>query len=294
MALSGMTGFARVEDASGDWSWAVEARSVNGRNLEVRFKGPPGFDALERVTREAGQARFQRGQVSLTLQARRAEISGAAVQVNLAQLEQYLSVLAPLIAAGRLDPPTADGVLALRGVVENAEPTDDADLRAAVEASMIASLERALDRLKTARLAEGASLSPVLDGLVDRIEALVRQASEQALEQPAVIRDRFARRLAELVGEAAPVDRILQEAAVMAVKADVQEELDRLSGHVTAARLLLTGDGAAGRRLDFLIQEFMREANTLCSKSATSALTATGLELKATIEQFREQVQNVE
>jgi uncharacterized protein (TIGR00255 family) len=289
-----MTGFARVEDALSDWSWAVEARSVNGRNLEVRYKGPPGFDSLERLTREAGQARFQRGQVSLTLQARRAESSSAAVQVNLGQLEQYLSVLAPLITAGRLAPPSADGVLALRGVIETADPTDDADLRAAVEAAMTSSLELALDRLKAARLAEGDSLFPVLNGLVDRIEALVRQASAQAVEQPTVIRDRFARRLSDLVGEAAPQDRILQEAAVMAVKADVQEELDRLSGHVTAARLLLTGDGAAGRRLDFLIQEFMREANTLCSKAATPALTATGLELKATIEQFREQVQNVE
>jgi uncharacterized protein (TIGR00255 family) len=294
MGLSGMTGFARVEDALSDWSWAVEARSVNGRNLEVRYKGPPGFDSLERLTREAGQARFQRGQVSLTLQARRAESSSAAVQVNLGQLEQYLSVLAPLIAAGRLAPPSADGVLALRGVIEAADPTDDADLRAAVEAAMTSSLELALDRLKAARLAEGDSLFPILNGLVDRIEALVRQASAQAVEQPTVIRDRFARRLSDLVGEAAPQDRILQEAAVMAVKADVQEELDRLSGHVTAARLLLTGDGAAGRRLDFLIQEFMREANTLCSKAATPALTATGLELKATIEQFREQVQNVE
>jgi len=294
MGLSGMTGFARVEDALSDWSWAVEARSVNGRNLEVRYKGPPGFDSLERLTREAGQARFQRGQVSLTLQARRVESSSAAVQVNLGQLEQYLSVLAPLIAAGRLAPPSADGVLALRGVIETADPTDDADLRAAVEAAMTSSLELALDRLKAARLAEGDSLFPILNGLVDRIEALVRQASAQAVEQPTVIRDRFARRLSDLVGEAAPQDRILQEAAVMAVKADVQEELDRLSGHVTAARLLLTGDGAAGRRLDFLIQEFMREANTLCSKAATPALTATGLELKATIEQFREQVQNVE
>lgn len=294
MGLSGMTGFARVEDALSDWSWAVEARSVNGRNLEVRYKGPPGFDSLERLTREAGQARFQRGQVSLTLQARRAESSSAAVQVNLGQLEQYLSVLAPLIAAGRLAPPSADGVLALRGVIETADPTDDADLRAAVEAAMTSSLELALDRLKAARLAEGHSLFPVLNGLVDRIEALVRQASAHAVEQPTVIRDRFARRLSDLVGEAAPQDRILQEAAVMAVKADVQEELDRLSGHVTAARFLLTGDGAAGRRLDFLIQEFMREANTLCSKAATPALTATGLELKATIEQFREQVQNVE
>ena len=294
MALSGMTGFGRAEGAQGVWSWAVEARSVNGRNLEIRFKGPPGFDGLERGAREAGQARFQRGQVSLTLQARRSEGGVGAVSVNLAQLERYLAAVAPYVASGQASAPSADGLLALRGVIETADSEDAEEDRAGLEAAMAASVAVALDALRSARLEEGAALLPVLSSLVDRIEALTTTAASQAGEQPPMIRDRFRKRLTELAGEAASEERILQEAAAMAVKADVREELDRLGGHVTAARLLLTGEGPAGRRLDFLTQEFMREANTLCSKSATPALTATGLELKATIEQFREQVQNVE
>ncbi len=294
MALSGMTGFGRAEGAQEAWSWAVEARSVNGRNLEIRFKGPQGFDGLERGTREAGQARFQRGQVSLTLQAKRAESAVGGVSVNLAQLERYLAAVAPYVASGQATAPSADGLLSLRGVIETADVEDLEEDRAGLEAAMASSVALALDGLKAARLEEGAALLPVLSGLVDRIDALTDLAGAQAAEQPPMIRDRFSKRLTELAGEAASEERILQEAAAMAVKADVREELDRLGGHVTAARLLLTGEGPAGRRLDFLTQEFMREANTLCSKSATPALTATGLELKATIEQFREQVQNVE
>lgn len=294
MAMSGMTGFARIEDALGDWSWAVEARSVNGRNLEIRFKGPPGFDSLERLAREGGQARFQRGQVSLTLQARRTEASASAIRVNLAQLDSYLDLVAPLVNLGRMANPSADGMLQLRGVIETADPEDDVVFRVRLEAAMAASFDRVLEALKKARLEEGALLASILAGLIDRLQSLVGLAQEHAADQPSMIRDRFSRRLKDLVGEAASEERILQEAAVLAVKADVQEELDRLAGHVSAARLLMAGDGPSGRRLDFLIQEFMREANTLCSKSATSALTATGLELKATIEQFREQVQNVE
>jgi len=294
MAFSGMTGFARAEGALGLWSWAVEARSVNGRNLEVRFKGPPGFDLLERSARDAGQGIFQRGQVSLTLQARRSEAAEAGVSVNLAQLERYLAAVSPYVEAGQMARPSADGLLALRGVIETADAEEDPEARAAVEAAMIASIGEALASLKAARLGEGAALLPVLSGLVSRIEDLGSTATGQAAEQPAMIRDRFAKRMTELAGEAVSEERIVQEAAAMAVKADVQEELDRLCGHVDAARQLLAGDGPAGRRLDFLTQEFMREANTLCSKSATTALTATGLELKATIEQFREQVQNVE
>lgn len=288
-----MTGFARVEGAEGAWSWAVEARSVNGRNLDVRFRGPPGFDLLEKGVREGAQARFQRGQVTVGLQAKRAE-SAVAVSVNLEQLDRYLAMLDPLVKAGRAAPPSADGLLALRGVLEAVDAEDDPEVRAAVEQAMATTLLAALDALKASRLAEGAALAPVLGGQVTRIGQLVAAAETEAVGQPAVIRDRFARRLKELAGEAASEERIIQEAAAQAVKADVREELDRLTAHVASARGLLAEDAAAGRRLDFLTQEFMREANTLCSKSATSALTAIGLDLKAVIEQFREQVQNVE
>ncbi|HEX3405728.1 MAG TPA: YicC/YloC family endoribonuclease [Caulobacteraceae bacterium] len=293
MKLSSMTGFGRTEGAAGAWSWAVEARSVNGRNLELRFRGPPGFDSLERLAREAAQARFQRGQINLSVQARRAVATGAA-KVNRELLQRYVGLSDELVAAGSAVLPRADGLLALRGVVEIGEEDETPDARAAVEAAIAVSLAEALDALKASRQAEGASLGKVLAGLVDRIDALRGEAEGEAAAQAPAIRDRFARRLAELLGEAAPADRIVQEAAVLAARADVREELDRLASHVAAARALMAEDAAAGRRLDFLTQEFMREANTLCSKSATTGLTATGLALKAAIDQFREQVQNVE
>ncbi len=293
MAISGMTGFGRAEGALGAWTWAAEARSVNGRNLEVRFRGPPGFDSLERAAREGAQTRFQRGQVTVGVQARRAE-GASAVRVNLDQIERYLEAGRELVKDGRVKPPRLDGLLALRGVVEADDGEPDREAMAALEAAMAASIGAALDGLLAARRQEGSQLEPVLAGQLHRIAELTGRAAEQAAGQPAAIKARFEARLKELAGEAASEERIVQEAAAMAVKADVREELDRLAGHVEAARSLLATDGAVGRRLDFLTQEFMREANTLCSKSALSALTTTGLDLKATIEQFREQVQNVE
>jgi len=180
-------------------------------------------------------------------------------------------------------------------VIEGAEEDDDPETRAAVAAAMAQSIGAALDGLKAARRQEGAALTPVLSGAVDRIDALVAQAETAAAAQTNAIRERFSRRLAELLGDTSGMDeRIVQEAAILATKADVREELDRLASHVAAARGLIGEGGAAGRKLDFLAQEFMREANTLCSKSATTTLTATGLDLKAVIEQLREQIQNVE
>jgi uncharacterized protein (TIGR00255 family) len=293
LKLSSMTGFGRAEGASGAWSWAVEARSVNGRNLEVRFRGPPGFDSLERIAREAGQARFQRGQVNVSVTARRAETAGT-VRINREVLERYLALADELTGKGHALTPSADGLMGLRGVLETGEAEEPPEARAAVEAAMAACLVEAMNGLKTSREAEGIKLGVVLAGLVDQIAALCGEAEVEAAAQAPAIRDRFAKRLAELLGEATPADRIVQEAAMMATKADVREELDRLGSHVAAARALMADDAAAGRRLDFLTQEFMREANTLCSKSATTALTRVGLALKAAIDQFREQVQNVE
>jgi uncharacterized protein (TIGR00255 family) len=293
MAISGMTGFGRAEATLGDWRWAVEARSVNGRNLEVRFRGPPGFEGLERLAREAAQARFQRGQLTIGLQARRSE-AAQAVKVNIEQLERYLTAGAPYVATGMAAPPRLDGLLSLRGVIEAADATDDPEAQAELEAAMAASIGAALDALQQARRGEGDALFGVLNGQLDRIAELVSQADGLAGGQPAAIKERFARRMSELAGDAVSEDRVVQEAAALAVKADVREELDRLSGHVAAARGLLASNGGVGRRLDFLTQEFMREANTLCSKSALGALTTVGLDLKAVIEQFREQVQNVE
>lgn len=293
MPLSGMTGFGRAEGAAGDWNWAVEARSVNGRNLEVRFRGPPGFDQLDRAARDGAQARFARGQVSVGVQAKRTD-SGVEVRINEEVLARYLAMGERLIGAGKAGPPSVDGLLGLRGVIEAAEGDDDPEAQAALQAAIALSIGAALEALAASRREEGLALTAVLIGLVDRIEALVGDAQGLAEGQPAAIKERFARRMAELVGEAVGEDKIVTEAAAMAVKADVREELDRLGAHVEAARAHIAADGPQGRRLDFLTQEFMREANTLCSKSALGALTTVGLELKATIEQFREQVQNVE
>ncbi|MDQ1153836.1 YicC/YloC family endoribonuclease [Brevundimonas sp. SORGH_AS_0993] len=296
--LSGMTGFGRAEGAGQGWTWAVEARSVNGRNLEVRFRGPNGFDALERAVKAAGQARFARGQVSVGLHARRIEGGQAAVVVNQDVLKRYLA-LANQLAEDGATPPSADGLLALRGVIEAPEEENDPEARAALEAAMLTTLEAALDALKTSREAEGAQLLPVLEEFIGRIEALVAEAESEAEGQVETIRERFTRRITELApnlgttGAPGLDERIVLEAAALATKADVREELDRLTAHVEAARRLVAS-APAGRKLDFLMQEFMREANTLCSKSATTALTGIGLELKAVIEQLREQVQNVE
>ncbi len=292
--ISGMTGFGRADGALDGWTWSVEARSVNGRNLEVRFRGPNGFDNLERLAKTATQARLSRGQVTLGVQARRSDAGAAAVRVNEAVLARYLEIANALAEQGTT-PPSADGLLALRGVLDTPDDdTDDDEARAPIEAAMAATIEQALNALKISREREGEQLTPVMIAFIDRIETLTQAAEGEAAAQTLHVRDRFARRMTELAPDAPGLeDRIVLEAAALATKADVREELDRLSAHVASACQLLL-EPPAGRKLDFLMQEFMREANTLCSKSATTPLTAIGLELKATIEQLREQVQNVE
>lgn len=290
-----MTGFGRADGAHQGWSWTAEARSVNGKGLDLRFRGPPGFDALERLAKTAAQARFARGSVTVGVQAKRGDEAGADVpRINQAALDRYLAEALRLAEAGAT-PPSADGLLALRGVLDAGEDeSGDAEARAVLEAAMTASIEAALDGLKASRDAEGAQLRPVILDFISRIEALVHEAEGEAAAQVEAIRERFTRRISELAPDAPGLEeRIFLEAAALATKADVREELDRLTAHIGSARSLLD-QPPAGRKLDFLMQEFMREANTLCSKSATVRLTAVGLELKAVIEQMREQVQNVE
>ncbi len=287
-----MTGFARSEGAHGDWAWVVEARSVNGRNLETRWRGPPGFDALERVVREGSQARFARGQVNVSVSAKRA-MTGAGVRLNREALDRYLALGASLIAEGRATAPSVDGLLALRGVLEADEGELDADGRAALESALSVGIGAALDGLKAARQAEGAALAPVLEGILARVATLRDAAEAEAAEQPAALKARLTERIADL-GAGVTAERIAQEAALLASRADVREELDRLASHVDAARDLLAAEGTVGRKFDFLTQEFMRETNTLCAKSASIPLTRLGLELKTAIEQLREQVANVE
>ena len=291
--ISGMTGFGRAEGALDGWTWAVEARSVNGRNLDVRFRGPNGFDNLERLTKAAAQTRLNRGQVTVGVQAKRAEAETGGLKVNQAVLAEYLRLANELAEEGAT-PPSADGLLGLRGVLDVADEDEDPEARAPIEAAIAGSVEAALDALKVSREREGAQLTPVIADFIDRIESLTAAAEAEAAAQTDAIRERFTRRMSELAPDAPGLqERIFLEAAALATKADVREELDRLVAHVASARTLLQ-QPPAGRKLDFLMQEFMREANTLCSKSATTPLTAIGLDLKAVIEQLREQVQNVE
>ena len=295
--LASMTGFARAEGAAEGIAWVWELRSVNGRGLDLRLRLPAGCDALEPVLRQSAQALLKRGNVTANLSVRRDE--PARLVPDAVALEQALALVVALQARiPGCPPPRAEALLALPGVLRAegvagavAEPDRDAAL-APLREGFIA----ALDRLVTARQAEGARLAVVLRALVDEIADLRDQAASQAMEQPAAQRARLMENLQALLREAPnlPEERIAQEVALLAARSDVREELDRLAGHVAAARALLTEGGAIGRRLDFLVQEFNREANTLCSKSASLALTTTGLRLKATIEQLREQAANLE
>ncbi|MBL0947489.1 YicC/YloC family endoribonuclease [Brevundimonas sp.] len=291
--LSGMTGFGRAEGALDGWVWTVEARSVNGRGLEVRFRGPPGFDGLERQAKAKAQALMSRGQVTLGVQARREADAAGEVSVDQALLDRYLALSLDLVERGA-ERPRADGLLALRGVLDRPEEAESEDQKAALEAAMSASIDQALTAMVEARHVEGRQLLVLIEGFLAQIADRVEEAEAEAAAQTEAVRERFGRRMAELTPDTPEVaDRIVVEAAALAARADVREELDRLRAHLDSGRRLL-GQPPAGRKLDFLMQEFMREANTLCSKSATVELTRVGLALKATIDQLREQVQNVE
>ncbi|WP_370238099.1 YicC/YloC family endoribonuclease [Brevundimonas sp.] len=291
--LSGMTGFGRADGALGGWVWTVEARSVNGRGLEVRFRGPPGFDGLERLTKARAQALMNRGQVTVGVQARREADAAGEIAIDQALLDRYLALSMELVERGA-ERPRADGLLALRGVLDRPEEADSEEQKAALEAAIGASVDQALMALVEARHDEGRQLVVLIEGFLDQIAEGVELAEVEAAAQTEAVRERFTRRMAELASDTPGLeDKIVVEAAALAARADVREELDRLRAHLDSGRQLL-GQPPAGRKLDFLMQEFMREANTLCSKSATVELTRVGLALKATIDQLREQVQNVE
>jgi len=295
MSVSSMTGFARAEDMVHGTGFAWELRSVNGKGLEVRLRLPPGLERLETSVRQAVQRRFGRGNIQATLTlARQASVS--APVINEALLREVAARATQLAANYGLAPPSADGLLALRGVMEPAEPEQGEEERAATDAALLASLERAIDALAAARAAEGQVLAPVLLGHVAAIEALSQEAEADPARDPAAIRARIGEQVRLLLGASSGLDeaRLHQEAALLATRADVREELDRLAAHVAAARELIETGGPVGRKLDFLSQEFIRESNTLCSKSNAASLTAIGLRLKGVVDQFREQVQNLE
>ncbi|MDP6829530.1 MAG: YicC/YloC family endoribonuclease [Alphaproteobacteria bacterium] len=290
-----MTGFARTAGAIGAYSWAWEVKSVNSRGLDLRSRLQGGLDGLEATVRAAAARRFHRGHLSMNLTLNRSGAEPTA-RINAEVLETMLSVANDLAARTNAQPATVDGLLSLRGVVETVEPEESEADRKALEAGVLDSLERALDLLVEDREAEGRRLGEIVGGQVDSIAALTAEAEELAALQPAALKARLQQQVADILDGAAGLseERLLQEAALLATKADVREELDRLNAHVGAARELFSDDGAIGRRLDFLAQEFNREANTLCSKSQDAALTKIGIELKTVIDQFREQAQNIE
>jgi uncharacterized protein (TIGR00255 family) len=305
-AVASMTGYARAngryDGPAGAFGWVWEAKSVNGKGLDVRLRLPPGFDSIELPARQAATAVLTRGSLTIALHVS-ADAGSAAPRVNAALLDAAIALamakaaaLPPGALGTTIAPARMDGLLALRGVMDTTEAaTLDSDALAARDRYLLASLAGVLDRLNESRLQEGARLAPAVEAHLDEIAALCQRARETAAAQPEALRARCAQQVAELAGAASVTpERLAQEVVLLALKADVREELDRLVAHVAQARELLAKGEPCGRRLDFLSQEFNREANTLCSKSADVGLTRIGLALKTAIDQFREQVQNLE
>jgi uncharacterized protein (TIGR00255 family) len=293
MQLSSMTGFSRVDGAHEGWRYVWEVRSVNGRGLEWRARLPAGFDALEPEMRKCAKEKLSRGSLNIGLMLN-TDRPATSYRVNEAMLGDALAMIEKIRMQVDCAPPQAEGLLALRGVIEQAEEDMSEEAHAGLCAALLASFDKALDGLVAARRAEGAAMAAVLAGHVETIEHLTNDAAANASATPAAIRDRIAAQLKELLDGALPDERIAQEASMLAIKADVREELDRLASHVEAGRALLAKQGPVGRDLDFLMQEFNREANTLCSKAQDMDLKRIGLDLKRVIDQLREQVQNIE
>ncbi len=295
MTLVSMTGFADAQGAHEGARWRWEAKSVNGRGLDLRLRMPPGFDGIEPAARMLANERFRRGSIQVALTYEEADTAGG-LRVDPVALAAAVRIAKEVAAETGLPPARIDGLLALKGVIVQSEGgLGDATERAKRDASILETLAAAFDALRRARKTEGAKLATILTSQIDEIARLTAEAGTLAATQPAALRDKLTAQLKELLEPGAiQEDRLAQEAALLAARADVREELDRLGAHVQEARTLLASEDAIGRKLDFLAQEFNREANTLCSKSSDIQLTRTGLALKAAIDQFREQAQNVE
>lgn len=300
MALKSMTGFARKEGNHGAYKWHWEIRSVNGKSLDCRFRLPSGYEDLESGLRDELGKAIKRGNCQASLQMDRS-VAETTVRVNDAMLRDVLLASrrvsdAAAAQGAEIAPPTTDGILAIRGVLESADIEEDEADHKALRVALIASFADVAEALADARRDEGKKLDQIIKAQIDRIEALTNDAANSPAGGPEAFRNRLKAQVAELMeaSPALPEDRLAQEAALLVTKADVREELDRLMAHVAQARELAASDEPVGRRLDFLTQEFNREANTLCAKAADNDLTRIGLDLKAVIDQLKEQVQNVE
>jgi uncharacterized protein (TIGR00255 family) len=295
MALSSMTGFARADGVSGPYVWTWELRSVNAKGLELRLRLPPGWDAIEVPLRaKAGEA-LARGTVHANLTVQRAGVAPV-VRVNEPVLAAVLATMGDL--AKRIDaaPPSMDGILGLKGVIEVIDEAEREEDRRAGETAVIEGFGAALASLAEMRRREGTALGAILRARLDEIAALTARAESAPGRKPEAIKARLAEQIAALLETSTRFDpdRLHQEAILIASKADIREELDRLVAHVAQARRLIEAGGPSGRKLDFLSQELNRESNTLCAKANDVELTNIGLELKTVVEQFREQVQNLE
>jgi uncharacterized protein (TIGR00255 family) len=292
--LASMTGYARAAGAAGNVSFACEVKSVNGRGLDIRLRLAPGFDALEGEIRQLVGRQVARGSLTVNLSVER-DGAGGDLLLNRQALATVLAAIDELSGTIAAAPPSLDGILALNGVLQSHDRPLSAEAEAALGAAILATIGEALAALVQSRRQEGGRIAAVLLERLDEIESLVARAEAHPARSREIILARLRQQVADIAADIAiPEERLAQEALLLATRADIREELDRLTAHVAAARQLIRDGGAVGRRLDFLAQEFNREANTLCSKSNAVELTAIGLDLKAAIDQLREQVQNIE
>jgi uncharacterized protein (TIGR00255 family) len=293
--LASMTGYARANGAVPGIAFSVELKSVNSRGLDIRARLTPGYDALEPEIRRRITKALNRGAVTINLNIDR-EGEGGRVVINQAALDAVLAAVADISSRMNLPRPSPDGVLALKGVLEQHDAPLDTDAEERLHQAIYGQVDAALADLQIARQAEGRHLQDILLGQIEEISRLRDLAEAHPGRGRDVILARLKEQVADLLASGAGLseDRLAQEALLLATKADIREELDRLRAHIAAARQLIADGGPVGRKLDFLSQEFNREANTLCSKSNAVELTAIGLDLKAVIDQLREQVQNLE
>src|ERR1700723_2981492 len=295
MPLSSMTGFARSHGASGPYAFEWELKSVNAKGFDLRMRLPPGWDELEALAKKRAGELLSRGTVYANLNVKRTN-AVSTIRINEEVLASIVKVAGVL--AGKIDAvaPSIDGLLAIKGVVEVVEPESDEAEDKAAKAAAAAAFEQALADLIKMRQREGVTLGQILSQRMDEIEKLAKKAEAAPGRKPEAIKARLAEQIAALLesSERFDSDRLNQEAIMIAAKADIREELDRIASHISQAREMIGKGGPVGRRLDFLAQEFNREVNTCCSKSNDLELTNTGLEMKNVVEQFREQVQNLE
>jgi len=295
MTLSSMTGFARSHGASGSYAWSWEIKSVNAKGLELRLRLPPGFDAVEIPVRTRAAEMLSRGNVYATLSVNR-EGAAPVVRINQPVLNAIIDAVDQLVGRVDAQKPRLDGLLGLRGVIDVTDAEESEEEKAAAEGAIVKGFVQALTGLTEMRRHEGEAIGRILSTRLDEMAVLSARADAAPGRQPDAVKKKLADQIAMLLDASTRLDpdRLHQEAILLAGKADIREELDRLAAHIAQARKLMAGGGAIGRRLDFLSQELNRETNTLCAKSNDVELTNIGLELKSVVEQFREQVQNLE